>query len=304
MNKLVKFSLISLSTLSLLFACQTPQLQTPEVLKAEALTSRAGFIKFFETCVLNKATLTESQKQVLRTQMSLINNVPETTWQSVSANYKPLFEQYSKYCDEKDTSSSSSPSSTPNSSSSPSPTISPSSTNLLTDDVFANKAIFKNFLDKCVFNSSEAPEALKNSSKILLSSLDAVPDERWQSVSGSYKVIYSQFIKSCNSSSPTTPTETLTAPTTFGELSCELEGKIKSGTGKSINVTFANNTGKSIKVYWLDFTGKRVPYNANLADKGNHPQQTYITHPWLIADSNDKCIKILTPYSSQTIDIK
>lgn len=295
MNKLIKFSLISLSTLSLLFACQTPQLQTPETLKAEALTSRAGFIKFFETCVLNKATLTEAQKQVLRTQMSLINNVPETTWQSVSANYKPLFEQYSKYCDEKATSS------TPDSS--PSPTTSPSSTNLLTDDVFANKTIFKNFLDKCVFNSSEAPEALKNSSKILLSSLDAVPDDRWQSVSGSYKVIYSQFIKSCNSSTTITPTTTLTAPTTLGELSCDQEGKIKSGTGKSINVIFSNNTGKSIKVYWLDFNGKRVPYNANLADKGKHPQQTYITHPWLIADSDDKCIKILAPDSSQTIDI-
>lgn len=297
MKNLVKFTFISLSTLSLLFACQNPSTQSPELAKAEALTSKANFIKYFESCVLNNSSLKEDQKANIKSQLELVKNIPDITWQSASPTFNSLFE----YCENKNTSSSASP--VPSSSSqpnvSPSPALTPSGS---ASGVFATRLTFKAYLESCVINSPELPDYMKSPTKILISLMDNVKDERWPPMVEAYTKTYGKYEASCGKS--TSQSVTPVAPTTFGELSCDQEGKLKSGTGKSINVTFANNTGKNIKIYWLDFNGKRVAYNKNLLDKATFTQQTFITHPWLIADSDDKCIKILAPDASGTIDIK
>lgn len=73
---------------------------------------------------------------------------------------------------------------------------------------------------------------------------------------------------------------------------CEQESNLKSGTGASINISFVNNATKKINIYWLDFNGKRVSYKKGLETGNTHKQQTFVTHPWLITDENDNCIKI------------
>lgn len=181
MSKLAKFGLISLSTVSLLFACE-----------------------------------------------NLPSNAPK---------------------DDKGTISSASPSSVPSSS--------PSSSSTSTDDVFATKVRFKAFLESCIINSSNVPEDLREVSKKELASMDNAKDEAWPALVVTYKMLYSKYVDSCNASSSPAPSSSATpvaspvsspsttelkVTTTFGELSCDQEGKIKSGTGKSINLTFANNS--------------------------------------------------------------
>lgn len=97
------------------------------------------------------------------------------------------------------------------------------------------------------------------------------------------------------------------AAATFSGLkasNCSEEGTIKSGTGASTSVMFQNKTNADISVYWLDAQGKRQLYK-KLSAGQSHTQQTFVTHPWLIANAQDKCVGIYTPESASnsTLDV-
>lgn len=205
MNKKGYLKKLSLIPLCLAFSCQTAT--TNSNLASNALNSKAGFISFFETCVLSKSKVSEAQKQIIRTQLNLLNLVPDSAWQNSSASYKALYDQYSKYCEE--TGVTTNPSATPSS----------------------------------------------------------------------------------------------TLPNSFGEQSCDMEGKLKSSTGKGITVNFNNKTSTKVKIYWLDYNGKRIVYNQGLNPNDTYKQGTFITHPWLVTDSNDNCLKIYLPDGDKNIDI-
>jgi len=97
------------------------------------------------------------------------------------------------------------------------------------------------------------------------------------------------------------------AAATFSGLkasNCSEEGTIKSGTGASTYVMFKNKTEAEISVYWLNAQGKRQLYK-KLAAGQSHNQQTFVTHPWLIANAQDACVGIYTPESASnsTLDV-
>jgi von Hippel-Lindau disease tumor supressor len=77
------------------------------------------------------------------------------------------------------------------------------------------------------------------------------------------------------------------------------EAGIKSTPGSpatSTFVRFVNQTQEQIKVYWLDLKGKRVLYlTLNPGQDGGI--STYLTHPWLIADSQGNAKDIFFPDS-------
>lgn len=101
-------------------------------------------------------------------------------------------------------------------------------------------------------------------------------------------------IESSGSTTNPTPTSSVT-PVSNGKYTvygCDAEKTLKSGQGKSINVKFINNTGSTVKIYWITATGTKVPYNNNLTNGATHNQQTFVTHPWVITDSNDKCLGV------------
>lgn len=95
----------------------------------------------------------------------------------------------------------------------------------------------------------------------------------------------------------------LVSNASFSVYGCDAESTLKSKTGKSINVNFINNTGKNINIYWLDMNGKRVSYKNNLAPSGKHPQQTFVTHPWLITDTSGNCLGVYLFNESTDISI-
>lgn len=84
---------------------------------------------------------------------------------------------------------------------------------------------------------------------------------------------------------------------------CSEEGTIKSATGASTYVMFKNKTDAQISIYWLNAQGKRTLYK-KLAAGESHNQQTYVTHPWLIANAQDHCVGIYTPESASNSNLE
>lgn len=61
-------------------------------------------------------------------------------------------------------------------------------------------------------------------------------------------------------------------------------------------ISFFNATEGSLKIYWLDFKGDRMLYRDLPVGKA-HKQQTFMTHPWLVADKEGNALAIYYPDS-------
>jgi hypothetical protein len=85
-------------------------------------------------------------------------------------------------------------------------------------------------------------------------------------------------------------------------LSCGLEGHIQSvNSNTPTAIRFVNtSTTATFQVFWLNFTGQRVLYTA-LAPGQSYVQSTFLTHPWVIADTSDVpvCQEIYLPVQEQ-----
>ncbi len=85
--------------------------------------------------------------------------------------------------------------------------------------------------------------------------------------------------------------------------SCSYEGHIKSIAAFSTPaaIQFVNaSTTLSFQVFWLDYNGNRVFY-ATLGPGQSYVQQTFLTHPWVIADTSPAaaCQQIYLPLPEQ-----
>lgn len=84
--------------------------------------------------------------------------------------------------------------------------------------------------------------------------------------------------------------------------SCTYEGHIKSITGATpTTVRFVNaSITTTFRVFWLDYNGNRVLY-ATLSPGQSFVQQTFLTHPWVIADNSPAatCQQIYLPLQEQ-----
>jgi von Hippel-Lindau disease tumor supressor len=66
--------------------------------------------------------------------------------------------------------------------------------------------------------------------------------------------------------------------------------------GKSVEtaIKFINKGAQPIKIYWLNYQGDRVLYG-ELKTGETLPIVTFLTHPWLITDSNDNAKSLFFP---------
>jgi von Hippel-Lindau disease tumor supressor len=101
----------------------------------------------------------------------------------------------------------------------------------------------------------------------------------------------------------------LSLPTAaMGQTKHPAEGKrVRSQVGgKSVetSIKFINGSANVIKVYWLSYRGKRVLYGT-LKPSEELKIDTYLTHPWLITDSEDNAKSIYFPDGQpRTVEIK
>jgi TIR domain/VHL beta domain len=81
-------------------------------------------------------------------------------------------------------------------------------------------------------------------------------------------------------------------------MSCDQEKHLRSqATTESAEISFANRSPETRRIYWLNFDGVRVLY-ASLASGQTVDSQTYMTHPWLVANDADECKAIYMPTTS------
>jgi von Hippel-Lindau disease tumor supressor len=98
----------------------------------------------------------------------------------------------------------------------------------------------------------------------------------------------------------------LTTTTVLGNLTiaspaqAESKHRAELAGAKSLNgdipasLMFINKTEAPVKIYWLDYKGDRQFYQT-LAPEEEYIQQSYLSHPWLVTDSNDKAWYVFYP---------
>jgi hypothetical protein len=76
---------------------------------------------------------------------------------------------------------------------------------------------------------------------------------------------------------------------------CAQEWDLRSLEGRaSTSVTFVNNSRGMIRTYWIDYQGRRVFY-AEIPPGGSYVQQTFLTHPWVVTNSQEDCLGVYMP---------
>ncbi len=94
----------------------------------------------------------------------------------------------------------------------------------------------------------------------------------------------------------------------LGPLDCGREATSRSlNSGKSTFVTFVNQLDEAVRVYWLNFSGRRVFYR-DIEPGERYRQQTFVTHPWVITNSNTEhgagqCLAIFQPVASAGVAV-
>jgi hypothetical protein len=86
---------------------------------------------------------------------------------------------------------------------------------------------------------------------------------------------------------------------------CAAEVGSRSINGRhTTEVVFVNKRAQTITIWWLDYKGKRVQYNT-LASGDHYTQQTYVTHPWVVTDTQGQCLGLFFPDAQRrTIDVQ
>lgn len=76
---------------------------------------------------------------------------------------------------------------------------------------------------------------------------------------------------------------------------CAAESSMRSSaTTTAASVRFVNGYAEPVTIYWLDYEGSRVLYS--VIDPGDgYVQSTFVTHPWVAADAQGKCLAVFLP---------
>ena len=76
---------------------------------------------------------------------------------------------------------------------------------------------------------------------------------------------------------------------------CAQERGLRSLEGTtSTSITFVNDSRGMIRTYWIDYRGTRVFY-AEVPPGGSYVQQTFLTHPWVVTNSQEDCLGVYMP---------
>lgn len=83
---------------------------------------------------------------------------------------------------------------------------------------------------------------------------------------------------------------------------CAHEPSLRSTQGAiSTFIIFVNQMATSLRLYWIDYKGMRQPYGV-LEPYQRRQQQTYVTHPWVLTDGNDKCVAVYMPAAQTKVE--
>ena len=76
------------------------------------------------------------------------------------------------------------------------------------------------------------------------------------------------------------------------EGSCPNEAALRSRhSTMQTEITFINDTGGTVRLYWINSEGERQLY-AQLPTGQRVRQLTFVTHPWVVVDSEGRCLGV------------
>jgi hypothetical protein len=85
-------------------------------------------------------------------------------------------------------------------------------------------------------------------------------------------------------------------------FNCGNEASIRSSqVVRETSYTLANRTNQTLTVFWLDYDGNRQRW-FDVRPQEKVRQNTYTTHPWLVADSDGRCLRIFYAPAEVTIE--
>ncbi len=298
---LKKACIATLAIIPVIFSCTLP-LPGNKAVTSASLSTKADAVKYFE-CALNNPKLTEEQKTAIRTTViTQLNLIPDATWEKA----KVQFEAFAKTFDCNTVSSPTPSSSTSASGSSASPAAVTSPSTSSSDVTLTSKEEYIKWLT-CIYealkieinkNSKESPNIVLIGIEVSseLNATRFLDDKTFVQQKTRFETLISKYKKYCPdpkaAPTPVPSAAAIKVVTGVSEYSCDAEKSLKSANGASVKLNFVNNSGSTAKVYWLDSSGKRKVYDASLANKGTYSINTFITHPWVITDAKDNCLKI------------
>jgi hypothetical protein len=81
---------------------------------------------------------------------------------------------------------------------------------------------------------------------------------------------------------------------------CSYASALRSVRGSSpIHVVFVNETDSPKSIFWLNYEGK-PEFWRRIGPGESFPQDTYMTHPWMVQDEAGQCVGVYLPTSTQT----
>ena len=87
------------------------------------------------------------------------------------------------------------------------------------------------------------------------------------------------------------------------DSSCNAEPSSRSlNSDAATSFTLVNDTSETLGLWWLNFQGQRVHYQDIPSGQTRH-QGTFVTHPWVVADSSGQCIRLFLVTTPTTITI-
>jgi VHL beta domain len=88
------------------------------------------------------------------------------------------------------------------------------------------------------------------------------------------------------------------------DLACLAEATFRSANGDTVaNLTVVNNTSEPLQSVWLDYNGQRVVYQ-QIAPFTSYVQPTWLTHPWIVANQQGTCYRLIVMTSlEQTVTV-
>jgi hypothetical protein len=128
--------------------------------------------------------------------------------------------------------------------------------------------------------------------------------------SGFYADLARAYIEKLEAAeAPSAPTQTFPAPapkpaaasSPGADPSCKDLFSVKSkGSDAPAKVTFINKSGMYRSILWLDFSGQPKDY-AGLNNGEEVTLDTFLTHPWMVADGPGDCIEIFMPHAGTRV---
>ena len=97
------------------------------------------------------------------------------------------------------------------------------------------------------------------------------------------------------------PVPTVVASDPGPDPSCDDLSTLRSQSADTpAKITFVNRSGMYRSILWLDFNGQPKDYGG-MNDGEDLTLDTFLTHPWMIADGPGNCIEIVMPHAGARV---